>query len=118
VVTLQLLSQPGVYDELEAKGARLAAGLKDAAKIAGLNLSFNRVGSMSCMYFTDQEVYDFTTAKMSDTAMFSKYFGLMLNAGINIAPSQFEAGFISLAHSDEDIDRTIEAASLAFRDIE
>ncbi len=117
LVTLQILSQPGVYDELEAKGARLATGLEDAAKIAGLSLSFNRVGSMSCMYFTDQNVYDFTTAKMSDTAAFSRYFGLMLNSGINIAPSQFEAAFISLAHSDEDIDRTIEAASLAFRDI-
>ncbi len=117
LVTLQLLSEPGVYDELEKKGARLSAGLQVAAENAGLNLTFNRVGAMSCVYFTDQEVFDFTTAKKSDTEKFSRYFSLMLEAGINLAPSQFESGFISLAHSDEDIDRTVEAAMLAFRDI-
>ncbi len=117
LVTLQLLSEPGVYDELEKKGARLSAGLQVAAENAGLNLTFNRVGAMSCVYFTDQEVFDFTTAKKSDTEKFSKYFSLMLEAGINLAPSQFESGFISLAHSDEDIDHTVEAAMLAFRDI-
>ena len=117
LVTLQKLMEDGVYEELERKGARLAAGLKDAATTAGLNLTFNRVGSMSCMYFTDEEVFDFTTAKKSDTERFSRYFGHMLDAGINLAPSQFEAGFISLAHTDEDIDRTIEAATLAFREL-
>src|SRR3989338_3718444 len=66
------------------------------------------VGSMFSMFFTDKEVVDYTTAKTSDTARFSKYFSLMLKGGIYLAPSQFEAGFVSLAHSDSDIDRTIE----------
>jgi glutamate-1-semialdehyde 2,1-aminomutase len=117
LVTLQKLSEDGVYDELEAKSARLAAGLADAATAAGLKLTFNRVGSMSCMYFTDQEVYDFASAKTCDTDKFSKYFGMMLDSGVNIAPSQFEAGFVSLAHTNEDIDRTVEAAMLAFRSL-
>ena len=117
LVTLQILSEPGVYDELEAKSARLEKGLKEAAVAAGLNLTFNRVGSMSTVFFTDQEVYDFKTAKTSDTAKFAKYFSSMLESGINLAPSQFEAGFVSLAHTDDDIDRTVDAATLAFREI-
>ncbi len=115
LVPLQKLSEPGVYEELERKGERLAAGLKDAAIAAGVPMTFNRIGSMSCGYFTDQEVFDFDTAKTSDTERFSKYFGLMLDSGVYLAPSQFEAGFISLAHSDEDLDRTIEAATVALR---
>ncbi len=118
LVTLQALSEDGVYEELERKGARLAAGLKDAAIAAGVPMTFNRVGSMSCGYFTDQEVFDFTTAKTSDTERFSKYFSVMLDSGINLAPSQFEAGFISLAHSDEDLDRTVEAATVALRSLD
>ncbi|MDP1808963.1 MAG: glutamate-1-semialdehyde 2,1-aminomutase [Actinomycetota bacterium] len=117
LVTLQLLSEPGVYDELEVKSTRLAAGLKVAAESAGLDLTFNRVGSMSTVFFTDQEVFDFDSAKTSDTDKFAKFFGSMLEQGINIAPSQFEAGFVSLAHSDEDIDKTVEAAMIAFREI-
>lgn len=116
LVTLQLLSEPGVYDELEIKSVRLAAGLKVAAESAGLSLTFNRVGSMSTVFFTDREVFDFAGAKTSDTAKFAKFFGSMLESGVNIAPSQFEAGFVSLAHSDEDIDRTVEAAMIAFRE--
>jgi glutamate-1-semialdehyde 2,1-aminomutase len=117
LVTLQALSEPGVYEQLEARSARLEKGLKEAAAAAGLNLTFNRVGSMSTVFFTDQAVVDFDTAKTSDTERFSKFFVSMLQSGVNLAPSQFEAGFISLAHSDEDIDRTVEAASLAFREI-
>ncbi len=117
LVTLQLLAEPGVYYELEEKSARLAAGLTVAAESAGLNLTFNRVGSMSTVFFTDQEVYDFATAKASDTDKFAKFFGSMLNLGVNLAPSQFEAGFVSLAHTDEDIDKTVDAAMLAFREV-
>src|SRR3990172_1663508 len=83
LVTLQLLGEPGVYDELEVKSTRLEAGLKVAAESAGLNLTFNQVGSMSTVFFTDQEVFDFTTAKTSDTAKFAKYFSSMLESGIN-----------------------------------
>ena len=117
LVTLHKLAEDGVYEELERKAERLSAGLKDAAVAAGVPMTFNRVGSMSCGYFTDQDVFNFATAKTSDTEKFSKYFGLMLDSGVNLAPSQFEAGFISLAHSDEDLDRTIEAATFALRDL-
>ena len=117
LVTLQKLSEEGVYEELERKAERLSAGLKNAAIAAGIPMTFNRVGSMSCGFFTDQEVFDFTTAKTSDTERFSKYFGHMLDGGVNLAPSQFEVAFISLAHTDEDLDRTVEAATLALRDL-
>jgi glutamate-1-semialdehyde 2,1-aminomutase len=117
LVTLQALSEPGVYEQLEAGSARLEKGLKEAATAAGLKLSFNRVGSMSTVFFTDQEVVDFATAKTSDLDRFKKFFESMFRSGVNLAPSQFEAGFLSLAHSDEDIDRTVEAASLAFREL-
>ena len=117
LVTLQLLSDPGTYEKLETQSARLSAGLQVAAENAGLNLTFNRVGSMLTTFFTDKEVYDFATAKTCDTEKFTKFFGSMLDQGINLAPSQFEAGFVSLAHTDEDIDRTVEAAMLAFREV-
>lgn len=117
LITLQLLSEPDAYNQLEVKSLRLETGLKVAAESAGLNLTFNRVGSMSTIFFTDKEVVDFDSAKTSDTAKFGKFFGSMLEQGINIAPSQFEAGFVSLAHSNEDIDNTVAAAMLAFREI-
>ncbi len=117
LITLQELEQPDTYEKLEAKGERLSRGLKSAAEAAGLNLTFNRVGSMSCVYFNEREVYDFKTAKGSDQDKFATYFRAMLEGGVNIAPSQFEAGFISLAHSDEDIDKTVDAAGLAFREV-
>jgi glutamate-1-semialdehyde 2,1-aminomutase len=72
---------------------------------------------MFCTYFTDAEVFDYVTAKKSDTNKFSKFFRKMLDRGINLAPSQFEAGFISLAHSGADINRTANAAFEAFKEI-
>ena len=81
-----------------------------AAKEAGVPFSFNRVGSMFTSFFTYQKVKDFTTAKTSDTAKFGKFFLSMLRNGVNLAPSQFEAAFMSLAHTERDIDQTIEAA--------
>jgi len=117
LVTLQALSEPGVYEQLEAKGAKLEAGLKEAAAAAGLNLTFNRVGSMATVFFTSEPVYDFASAKKSNTEMFARFFRAMLKRGVYLAPSQFEAGFISLAHSDKDIEDTITAASEAFKEI-
>ena len=91
--------------------------LAKAAKKAGISTRFYRAGSMFCTYFTDTEVVDFKTAKTSDTAKFSKFFTAMIKRGIYIAPSQFEAGFISLAHSAVDIEKTVRAAYESFREI-
>ena len=85
-------------------------GLIDAAKKAGVKTRFYRAGTMFCNYFTDTDVIDYKTAKTSDTVKFSRFFSGMLERGIYIAPSQFEAGFISLAHSEKDIEKTVRAA--------
>jgi glutamate-1-semialdehyde 2,1-aminomutase len=99
------------YGLLEDLGAQLEAGLRAAAKSAGVPVTFNRCGSMFCGYFTDQPVHNLGDAMKSDRERFKKYFHGMLDAGVYLAPSQFEAGFISAAHSTEDIDRTVAAAS-------
>ena len=111
--TLELLSQSGIYDELERKSAKLSDGLKKNAQDVGLKAQFNRVGSMFSMFFTDQEVVDYQTAIDCDTKFFKRYFNAMLEEGIYIAPSQFEAGFISTVHTDDDIDQTLEASRRA-----
>lgn len=114
IAQLTLLSEPGVYDQLERRAALLADGIRSAAADANLAIYQTRVGSMFCVFFTDGPVTDETTAKRSDTQAFATYFQAMLEAGVYLAPSQFEAGFLSLAHSEAHIARTIEAASGAF----
>jgi glutamate-1-semialdehyde 2,1-aminomutase len=104
------LRKPGVYAELERKGARLASGVCKAAESAGVEVCCTRVGSMSCMFFTDADVYDWETAATSDVDMYARYFRGMLDRGFTLAPSQFEAAFVSLAHTDEDIDAAVAAA--------
>lgn len=106
---LNLLSEQGVYENLDAKSEKLCAGFKDNADALGIPTRFTRVGSMFSMFFTDQEIVDFESVKASDTEFFKRYFNAMLEAGIYIAPSQFEAGFMSALHSDQDIQKTIEA---------
>ena len=110
IETLKLLAKPGVYKTLEKLSAGLEQGLRAAATEAGIPVTFNRVGSMFTGFFTDQKVKDFTSAKTSDTVRFGKFFLSMLKNGVNLAPSQFEAAFMSLAHTKADIDKTIEAA--------
>lgn len=110
IETLRLLSRPGVYKTLEKISADLEQGLHAAAAEAGVPVTFNRVGSMFTGFFTDQKVKDFSSAKTSDTTRFGKYFLSMLRNGVNLAPSQFEAGFVSLAHTRSDISKTVEAA--------
>lgn len=104
---------PQIYDKIERHAARLEAGIKHAAEKAGIAVQVNRVASMLSVFFTDTPVTDFKTAVTSDTDMFRKYFLSMLESGIYLAPSQFESVFIGLAHSDEDIDKTISAAENA-----
>lgn len=107
--TLKLLGEPGVYEELERKGARLQEGFEKNSADFGIPCTINRVGSMVCPFFTEKKVINYETAKSSDLELFAKYFGHMLDLGISVAPSQFEGMFISTAHSDELIERTIEA---------
>jgi glutamate-1-semialdehyde 2,1-aminomutase len=106
---LNLLSQPGVYEDLEKKSERLCNGFKENVKKLGITATFTRVGSIFSMFFTDQEIINFDSVKTSDTEFFKRYFNAMLEEGIYIAPSQFEAGFMSAVHTDADIDQTIEA---------
>ncbi|MHB1126275.1 MAG: glutamate-1-semialdehyde 2,1-aminomutase [Bacillota bacterium] len=115
LATLQALNKPGVYEVLEQKSARLAQGLEEAARAAGADVVFNRVGAMFSVFFTSQPVVDYATAITSDTGRFAVYFRSMLEQGIYLAPSQFEAGFMSLAHTDTDLEKTVEAAFKAFK---
>ena len=110
LATLEQLRQPGVYDTLETRSRCLAEGLAEAARQSNVPVSFNRVGSMLGMFFTDRAVNDFDTAKMSDLERFGRYYRHMLDTGIYLAPSQFEACFVSLAHDDAAIEQTIKAA--------
>ncbi|HEY3375078.1 MAG TPA: glutamate-1-semialdehyde 2,1-aminomutase [Candidatus Aquicultor sp.] len=115
ITLLSILSDPKVYEELDCKGTVFADGLKQAAQEAGVAAQFTRVGSLSCMYFTDVPVIDYASAKTADTAKYAAYFKSMLAQGISLAPSQFEAAFVSLAHTDNDIERTIDAAGKALK---
>ena len=112
---LNLLSQPGVYEDLENKSERLCKGFKKNVKKLGVTATFTRVGSMFSMFFTDQEIVSFDSVKTSDTGLFKRYFNAMLEEGIYIAPSQFEAGFMSAVHTNDDIDQTIAAQSRALQ---
>lgn len=114
LVTLEALSKPGVYEELDRKGARLAEGLGAAADAAGLSTHRNRVGSLSTLFFTGEEVVDWASASTSDTDRYAAYFRGMLDRGYWLAPSQFEACFVSTAHTDEEIDGFVEAAADVF----
>lgn len=115
IATLTELRKPGVYEKLEELSNRLAVGLKAAAVVAGLPASDTRVGSMLGFFFTDRQVRNFEDAKTSDTALFARYWQTMLSLGVYLAPSQFEAGFVSLAHKPSDIDETVRAAAQAFQ---
>ncbi|GER93704.1 glutamate-1-semialdehyde-2,1-aminomutase [hot springs metagenome] len=110
IETLKILSKKDIYKKLNNTMQYLEEGLKDVAKKVGAKTRFYRAGTMFCTYFTDTEVVDYKTAKTSDIEKFSRFFRGMLNHGINLAPSQFEAGFISIAHTHTDINRTIDAA--------
>lgn len=114
LVTLHELRKPGVFDGIVAQTERLCQGIGRAADKAGVPIFQTRVGTMFCTYFTQEPVTDYASAKTSDTVAFGRFFQAMLNAGVYLAPSQFEAGFVSAAHSDQVIQATIEAAERSF----
>ena len=110
IETLKQLRTPGFYDRLESLSAALEAGLDAAAREAGVAVRINRVGSMMSGFFTDRPVSDFASALTSSTGRFAAFFRGMLARGVSLAPSQFEALFVSAAHTTKDIAATIEAA--------
>ena len=111
IAALEELEKGDAYSKLEERTAQLRAGMREAALLAGVAVQFNSCGSMFCGYFTDKPVHSLADAMHSDRARFAKYFHGMLAAGIYLAPSQFEAGFISTAHTEADIDATVRAAA-------
>jgi glutamate-1-semialdehyde 2,1-aminomutase len=117
VATVRLLNEPGVYDRLEALAARLADGLAEIACAAGVPFVGNRVGSMLTGFFAPGPVTDYASAKGSDTARYARFFHALLERGVYLAPSQFEAGFVSLAHTEADLDATLEIARTAFANL-
>lgn len=114
IATLQLLKQEGFYQQLEEKSAYLEKGLLQVASSSAIDTCWQRVGAMFCTFFQAGPVNSFADAVKSDTETFGRFFRNMLDNGVNLAPSQFEAGFMSIAHSSEDLDRTIEAAEKSF----
>ena len=113
--TLKILKQNNPYAQLERLSAKLETGLREAAAQAGVVSTINRVGSMITAFFTEGPVTDWPSAAESDTGRYGRFFRAMLEEGVYLAPSQFECAFISVAHTDELIDRTVEAVRLAIR---
>ena len=114
-VMLNLLSEPNVYGLLEKKSKKLCDGLQKNVMELGIPAQFTRVGSMFSMFFTNKKIENFDAVKTCDTELFKRYFNALLEEGIYIAPSQFEVGFMSAIHSDEEIDQTIVASLKALK---
>jgi len=114
IATLDLLAEPNAYETLEARSVRLEKGLAEAVREAKISARVQRVGSMLTLFFAGREVADYAGARACDTEAFGRFFQGMLGRGVYLPPSQFEAWFVSLAHTDEDIRRTVEAARGAF----
>ena len=115
IETLKLLQEEGFYRRLEEKSAFVAQGIAKAAKDAGFPLYSTRVGSMVCAFFSKEPVYDWNSAARCDTKAFASYFRAMLEEGVYLAPSQFETAFVSISHSEKDLERTVAAAAKCFK---
>jgi glutamate-1-semialdehyde 2,1-aminomutase len=113
--TLEILRRPGAYDRLEELGARLERGLSAAAAAADIPACINRVGSMLTLFFCTGPVRSYEEAKQADTARFGRFFGAMRDGGVFLPPSQFEAMFVSLAHSEAEVDQVVDRAAEALR---
>ena len=117
IETLKLMNAPGAYERLNEIGTRLAEGLRRAIRDAGVQACVNQLGSMITVFFGVEQVRDYTSAVSCDTAMFARYFHGMLERGMYIPPSQFEAAFVSLAHGEAEIDETVFAATQVMRQL-
>jgi glutamate-1-semialdehyde 2,1-aminomutase len=117
IAALQELMNDNAYTTLEQLGHELETGMRDAAKSANVPVQFNRCGSMFCGYFSSEPVHNLADAMKSDRERFKKYFHGMLEEGIYLAPSQFEAGFVSTAHSAADIEKTVKTGAKVMKKI-
>jgi len=117
IATLKELSKPGLYEGIHELAARLTSGLEEVLSRAGIRAQVNKIGSLSTIFFAPQPVANYSNAKRSDTKLYARFFREMLQRGILLAPSQFEAAFVSAAHTPADIERTIKAAADALETI-
>ncbi|MGX4587684.1 glutamate-1-semialdehyde 2,1-aminomutase [Paenibacillus chitinolyticus] len=115
IACLEVLRQPGTYERLEQLGAKLADGLRESASRHGVALTVNRIGGAISTHFCDHPVTNYDEAQDTDGERFGRFFRLMLERGVNLAPSKYEAWFLTTAHTDEDVARTLQAADEAFR---
>ena len=115
IETLKMLARPGTYEQLEKRAASLVDGLQQAATEAGIETTWNRVGSMFTGFFTKGPVRDFASARAADAGKYAVYFHEMLKRRVYMAPSPFEAAFVSLAHEERDFEQTRRAARKAFK---
>lgn len=117
IACLEVLKQDGVYEYLDGLGAILEEGISNAAKEHGISITINRLKGALTVYFTDTQIENYEQAENTDGEMFAKFFKLMLHQGINLAPSKYEAWFLTISHTKEDIDATIQAVSHAFSEL-
>jgi glutamate-1-semialdehyde 2,1-aminomutase len=115
--TVSILREGNIHEQLEKRSGRLEQGIKETLKELNRNYQLNRVGSLMCLFFTEGPVVDFNSAMSSDTELFVRYFKSMLDEGIYLAPSPFEASFVSAAHSEEDIEKTISATGRCLKKV-
>ncbi len=114
IACLEVLSQPGVYDEMDRLGAILEKGILTAAEKYNITITVNRLKGALTIYFTDEKVENYEQAENSNGEIFGRFFKLMLSKGVNLAPSKYEAWFLTTEHTEEDIMETIAAVEYAF----
>ncbi|WP_112179966.1 glutamate-1-semialdehyde 2,1-aminomutase [Paraliobacillus zengyii] len=114
IACLEILKQPGTYEKLDMLGGKLESGILELAEKHGITLTINRLKGALTVYFTNEKIENFAQANATDGEMFGKFFHLMLRQGINLAPSKFEAWFLTIAHTEEDIDHTLVAVDSTF----
>ncbi|SFG30225.1 glutamate-1-semialdehyde 2,1-aminomutase [Halobacillus alkaliphilus] len=114
IACLEVLQQEGVYEEMDRLGEKLEKGIIESARQYGITLTINRLKGALTVYFTDEEVTNYEQAENTDGERFARFFKLMLAEGINLAPSKYEAWFLTTAHTDEDIDQTLQAVDRTF----
>ncbi len=117
LATLRALQVPGVWENIHAQATRLAEGLREGARAAGVPLVVQQVGTMLTPFFAEQPVHNWATARLADTARFARFFQAMLARGVYLPPSQFESAFVSAAHGDAEIELALAAAAAAFKTI-
>ena len=118
LATLRILEQKAVYKRIDLLAKELCQGLENIVKKKGIPARMNRFGSMFTLFFTGNEVHDYESAKKADTAKYAHFFQRMFQAAIWLPPSQFEACFVSLAHTEKDIERSLKAAAIALEGLE